>query len=242
MSQKFIKRSIMLLTVLVLGALLMGVFVDTSAAQGPGGRGNGRGGNGQGQQAGNGGQSNQGNQGNGQNLADGTGFGNSQGNGQGQQGLGMGLANCDETCLMDTLPPATPGDLPAEVVSALNAGLQDEYHAYATYQAVIDQFGAVRPFTMIQQSEAQHIDLLTFLFDRYGLDIPTAAPLNPVPVFASVSDACATGAAAEVANFELYDAWIATVQDYPDIVQVFTQLRDASEYQHLPAFERCAGY
>ena len=32
------------------------------------------------------------------------------------------------------------------------------------------------------------------------------------------------------------------VQDYPDMVQVFTSLRDASEFQHLPAFENCAAY
>lgn len=231
----FVKHSLMLITALALGALLLGVFVDTSAAQGPGGgRGNGRGGNGQGQQAG-GGQGS-----NGQSLGDGTGQGSSQGNGQ--QGSGMGLNNCDAECLEDTLPPATPGALPADVISALNAGLQDEYHAYATYQVVIDQFGTVRPFLSIQQSEAQHIDLLAFLFERYGLDLPAATPLDAVPVFASVEDACATGAAAEIANFELYDAWITTVEDYPDIVQVFTQLRDASEFQHLPAFERCAGF
>ena len=143
--------------------------------------------------------------------------------------------------MMLDLPPAVPGDLPTDVVAALSAGIQDEYHAYATYQAVIDQFGAVRPFTNIQNAESHHIDALSFIIERYGLAVPEPLPLADVPQFDTLADACAAGAAAEVANFELYDQWIDTVQDYPDIVQVFQMLRDASEFQHLPAFENCAG-
>jgi hypothetical protein len=57
----------------------------------------------------------------------------------------------------------------------------------------------------------------------------------------SLADACALSAQAEVANFALYDQWIATVSAYPDLVQVFTNLRNASEFSHLPAFQACAG-
>ena len=57
----------------------------------------------------------------------------------------------------------------------------------------------------------------------------------------SLAEACAIGAEAEIANFGLYDQWIATVSDYPDLVQVFTALRNASEFSHLPAFQACAG-
>ena len=53
-------------------------------------------------------------------------------------------------------------------------GLADEQHAYAVYAAVIEQFGAVRPFTNIQKAEAQHMAAWEFLFDRYG--IPTPQP------------------------------------------------------------------
>ncbi len=34
---------------------------------------------------------------------------------------------------------------------------------------------------------------------------------------------------------------LVTLADYPDMVQVVTSLRNASEFQHLPAFEQCAG-
>lgn len=81
---------------------------------------------------------------------------------------------------------------------------------------------------------------LETIFARYDLAVP-APSATETPVFASVQEACAAGAAAEIANLDLYDQWMATVQDYPDIVQVFAALRDASAYSHLPAFENCAG-
>ena len=139
------------------------------------------------------------------------------------------------------LPPAAAGDLSEAAVAALMAGIQDEVHAYAVYQAVIDQFGPVTPFTRIQAAEAQHIAALEVLFNRYGIAIPDPEPLEELPEFNSIADACALGAAAEVANFELYDTWISQTSDYPDLVEVFTSLRNASEFNHLAAFERCAG-
>ena len=152
-------------------------------------------------------------------------------NGGTQSQLGTALKN---------LPPAVPGEVPAEVVAALNAGIRDEYHAYTTYQAIIDEFGAVNPFVNIQQAEAQHIAALEIMFDRYDLPVPAPTAIDTVS-FATLQDACAAGAAAEIANLNLYDSWMATVQDYPDMVQVFQALRDASEFSHLPAFENCAG-
>jgi hypothetical protein len=139
------------------------------------------------------------------------------------------------------LPAAVTDDLSDPAVAALMAAIQDEYHAYAVYQVVIDQFGPVAPFTRIQAAEAQHIAALETLFDRYDIPVPAPQALEDLPEFTSVADACALGAAAEVANFELYDSWIAESQAYPDLVRVFTSLRNASEFNHLPAFEQCAG-
>jgi len=199
--------------------LSLAVITDSSLAQGPGGNGNGQGGRG----------NPNGGQGSGQQNGE-PGFGPWRNGGP--------VGTC-QYCL-NGLPAAMPGEVPVEVVEALTAGLTDEYNAYNTYQAVIDQFGAIRPFTNIQRAEANHIAALEFLFERYGLTIPEIAPLAEVPQFDTVADACSVGAAAEIANLGLYDQWLATVQDYPDMVQVFTSLRNASEFQHLPAFERCA--
>lgn len=141
---------------------------------------------------------------------------------------------------MANLPSAGDGDLSQEVVDVMTAGIMDEYNAYNVYQVVIDQFGEVRPFVNIQQSEAQHIATWEFLFERYNLDVPEA-PAVPIDLtFNSVSSACTVAADAEIANFGLYDEMLETVAEYPDMVQVITRLRNASEINHLPAFENCA--
>lgn len=152
---------------------------------------------------------------------------------QGQMGGAQSLG-------LNNLPAAVPGDLPDDVAEALEAGLMDEYNAYAVYQAVIDQFGSVNPFVNIQAAEAQHINALESMFARYDLPVPAPTALAEVPVFDSLAEACSVAAQAEVANFGLYDQWLDTVQGYPDLVQVFTALRNASEFSHLPAFENCA--
>ena len=43
----------------------------------------------------------------------------------------------------------------------------------------------------------------------------------------------------EIANAAIYDDLLAGVTE-PDVITVFERLRDASLYQHLPAFERCS--
>lgn len=138
------------------------------------------------------------------------------------------------------LPAPVAGPVPAEVVEVITAGIVDEWHAYAVYDAVIDQFGAVRPFTNIQRAEAQHADAWATIFERYDLPLPTQPVLEELPAFASLADACAVAAEAEIANMDLYDTMLTTLADYPDMLQVATALRAASADKHLPAFERCA--
>ena len=224
MIKRMVRVSVVVVALAVVVVLALGVLVDTSAAQG-GGRGTragaARGGQGTGLAT--------------DPLAAGLGSGN---------GNRFSAANQTQSMsqnLLADLPPAVPGDLPASVIDAITAGMQDEYQAYAIYQAVIDQFGAVRPFTSIQAAEAKHADALSFLFTRYGLPVPQPQPLSDVTQFATIADACAVAAQAEIANAALYDQWLAAVQNYPDITQVFTALRDASQFQHLPAFQNCAG-
>lgn len=151
--------------------------------------------------------------------------------------------NCMMDCpynLQNTTSASVDVQLGDEVIAAMTAGLMDEYHAYATYQAVIDQFGDVLPFTRIQASEAQHIAAWQNLFERYGLEIPSAPVADATVTFASLSEACSVAASAEIANFGLYDSMVATLSDYPDMLRVVNTLRDASEFHHLPAFENCA--
>lgn len=156
-----------------------------------------------------------------------------------QQG-GAGQIFGYETGMGYDLPPAFEGELPAEAIDLMIAGWLDEQHAYAAYESIMDQFGEVRPFVNIQQAEAQHAAAWELLFDRYGIETPEL-PEFDIPQFASVTEACALGAEAEIANFSLYDEMLEAFAPYPDLYQVAQSLRDASEFQHLPAFESCAG-
>ena len=45
-------------------------------------------------------------------------------------------------------------------IQVLNEALDDEYHAWATYDQVIADFGEVRPFSNIREAEARHINAL----------------------------------------------------------------------------------
>lgn len=178
-----------------------------------------------------------------QQAQDGTGAGSMnawRGQGRGAQNQGQ-MLNGSGLHIDYTAMPAFEGELPADVQTALLEGLADELHAYAVYDAILTEFGTVAPFSAIINSEASHAASLQSALDYYGVDYSTVAPAVETLDVASVAEACQIAADAEIANFELYDGWLDTVSDYPDLVQIFTNLRDASEFNHLPAFESCAG-
>lgn len=156
---------------------------------------------------------------------------------RGQMNRGAGM---NGTGFYASLPPATVDELPQNVIDLVIDGWTDEQHALAVYESVIAQFGEVAPFVNIMQAELQHAAAWELMFDRYGIEVP-AIPTFDVPQFASVEEACALGAEAEIANFGLYDTMLTTFEDYPDLYQVALSLRNASEFQHLPAFQSCSG-
>ena len=134
---------------------------------------------------------------------------------------------------------AATSELSADEVEALNMALQDEYKALATYERVIADFGEVRPFTNIARAEMQHIAALTRLFETYSVEMPANEWADKVASFDSLTEACQGGVDAEIENAALYDQLFSMVE-HNDIIRVFQNLRDASEYKHLLAFERCA--
>jgi hypothetical protein len=133
------------------------------------------------------------------------------------------------------------GPLTQAEVESLLLALNDEYHAYAVYASVIDQFGAVRPVTNIQRAETNHANAVVRLMERYAVPVPENAWLGTDFPFATVSEACAAGVEAELLNRDLYDILFAST-DRADLTRVFASLQRASEENHLPAFERCTGW
>lgn len=163
------------------------------------------------------------------------------------RGMGMmnrgeaNRANClaDDCLYVDDLEYPV-GELSSEVQSALDTALADEYNARATYEAVLDKFGQTRPFSMIIRSEEQHISMLKAIYDKYGLKPPADTSNPSLSEISTLQDACQAGVDAEIANAALYkNELLPAVSEYEDITSVFTNLMNASEDKHLPAFERC---
>jgi hypothetical protein len=134
--------------------------------------------------------------------------------------------------------------LPEPVKQAVYAALDDEQKAYATYKAIMNKFSEVRPFSNIARAELRHERFLREILKRDGLSATANPYLNgkkPAPQApATLKAACEEGVKAEIENLTLYnDKLIPAAKAYPDIVAVFERLRDASQQNHKPAFERC---
>jgi hypothetical protein len=132
------------------------------------------------------------------------------------------------------------GDLKKEEIEGLLLALNDEYHAWATYDDVNKDFDNPRPFINIQQSEAQHIERLKQIFKTYDVPIPENKWIGNTPKFQSVGEACKAAVEAEIVNRDLYKKLFETTKR-EDILIVYRALQGASEENHLPAFERCGG-
>ena len=173
-------------------------------------------------------------------------IGNGQGVGFGQGGGDNNTPESGRNCLSDGCLaidglnyPA--GELTDSAKSALLKALDDEYKAQATYEEIISKLGSVRPFIMIIRAEEQHISSLKALFDKYGLEIPSNPYTDKVVSPETLSEACTAGVQVEIANASLYkDELLPSVKEYEDITLVFTNLMNASQEKHLPAFQRCA--
>jgi len=125
-----------------------------------------------------------------------------------------------------------------EESAALQRAVLEEYGALNLYNAVIDQFGAVIPFTQIVRAEQMHVNTLVRQADKYGIEVPANPGLSTPVSFTTLADACQAGVDAEIVDAALYDELMA-VTDNADLIRVYTSLQSASLNMHLPAFEYC---
>lgn len=138
-------------------------------------------------------------------------------------------------CLNLTTAPAP---LPPASLRALEAALDDERLAEATYRAILRRHGDRRPFSNIVAAEGRHQAALLGLFEARGLPVPPnrcAAQQPEAPT--KWVDAIRQAIKAEEDNIALYDRLLPAVQE-PDLRSVFERLRWASQERHLPALRR----
>lgn len=133
-----------------------------------------------------------------------------------------------------------PSQQPNEKVQqAMVEAINDEYKARALYTAVIDKFGAVRPFSNILQAEERHVQRWQQLFNQYELPLPEDTFADNIEAPDTLKEACENGVEAEIADAQMYDRFLEFVEE-PDLRETFIQLRNVSRNNHQRAFERCA--
>ena len=117
----------------------------------------------------------------------------------------------------------------------LTYAIQDEYTAYAEYDAIIKAFNANRPFTNILKSEATHISLLEPLFKTYKVTLPSKIKAEDLELPKTLTEAYEAGVTAEIKNIAMYEQFLK--QKLPeDVKLVFERLKSASE-SHLKAYQ-----
>ena len=118
-------------------------------------------------------------------------------------------------------------------------GPHGEYHAAASYAAVIEEFGPVQPYSAIKVTEERHINALSRQLERFGVEVPANPYLGEIDAPPDLEAAANAWAEDEVANVAMYDELLTQVTD-PGLMRVFTNLRRASLEAHLPLFEEAA--
>ena len=122
--------------------------------------------------------------------------------------------------------------------AVLLEALDDERKAEATYGAVIEKFGEVRPFINIIEAERRHSAALERQMIRLGFAIPANQWQGKGMAPATLAEACSMAIKAEVENIALYDRLLPAIAD-DSVRHVLQNLQDASRDNHLPAFRRC---
>jgi rubrerythrin len=125
-----------------------------------------------------------------------------------------------------------------ELAKILLDALDDERKAEASYAAVIDKFGPVRPFSNIIEAEQRHAAALERQLRRLGLTVPPNPWAGKVSAPATLEEACESAVEGEIENIALYDRLIPMINDSA-ARQVMENLQAASRERHLPAFRRC---
>lgn len=139
---------------------------------------------------------------------------------------------------METIPSTINPRSPEPILhQALQMALDDEFHAYEAYVAVIEKFGTQTPFTNIVEAEQRHQKELVTLFEKYEVPMIENRWIGAIEAPKSLQEAYVMGMNAEIENIQMYDSLLNYTGNYPDVQEVFYQLQAASYNNHLQAFQ-----
>lgn len=120
----------------------------------------------------------------------------------------------------------------------LTYAIQDEYYAQAQYNALMDSYGVIRPFSNIVGAEQTHINLLLSLFAAYDFEVPENNAADRVTVPDTLVESYEAGVTGEEDNIAMYEAFLK--EDLPADVQFAFERLEAASQMHLYAFENAA--
>lgn len=144
----------------------------------------------------------------------------------GGNGGGTGLA------FVETAPLTTVE------VEGLQAAIVEEYMAYNTYAAIIDEYGQVAPFSRIVNAEQKHASALIRLADYYSVEVPENEGKTFDFTYTTLAEACQVGVEIETLDAADLQKLISETEN-PNLIKVYTNLMKASLEKHLVAFEAC---
>lgn len=127
-------------------------------------------------------------------------------------------------------------DADLTISDMLMYAVQDEYLARGEYLAIIDKFGAQRPYANIVRSEETHLAYLEEVYVAYDLLFPDDTSKDHLIIPLDLLEAAKTGVQAEIDNIAMYEKFMS--YDLPEnIYNVFEALKRGSD-SHLMAFQK----
>lgn len=129
---------------------------------------------------------------------------------------------------------------PLSISDMLRWAAEDEYVAKAEYAAIMQKFGAMRPYSSIMATEEQHLSWLRVEYQGRGMPFPADGSSGHTMVPADLKAAAQAGVNAEIANIAMYRAFLAQPEvaksQNASVKALFENLMRASE-NHLRAFQ-----
>jgi hypothetical protein len=99
----------------------------------------------------------------------------------------------------------------------LNYVIQDEYLARPEYEAILQEYGIIRPFSNIIRSGERHISWFVPLFEQHGFEIIEDNASDHVVFPENIKTALENGVQAELEIIAMYEVFLE--ENLPEDVQ-----------------------
>jgi len=136
------------------------------------------------------------------------------------------------TLVLGSLPLSYAESPEPDLKNILQDALNDEYTARDSYQAVLDTYGNILPFSRIVKAEQKHVAAIERIAERYEIEL--IQPTEQITAPGSIEDSIAMAIDIEETDIKQYQELI-DMGLPADVTRMFTNLLKGSE-NHLKAF------